>query len=212
MTRSRPAGCSTTSGCAVASSHTWADLADPEAVARAAGALAELGSPRMIVSRRVRSSTSDAGRRVRRSGSAAAAVAATARPAPRLPQPRHGDAPRSTGRPVIDRLAGPARRRRSTSRSTSSGWSSAAPTRRRSSRGSASGSCRSTSRTASTCRRSAYADEPFVNVPGRRRAWSIRRPPSPRPRPCRRSNGSSSSSTTSRGRPIDAVAAEPRRT
>jgi sugar phosphate isomerase/epimerase len=35
---------------AIVSSHTWADVADPDAVARAAEALAELGSGRMIVS------------------------------------------------------------------------------------------------------------------------------------------------------------------
>ncbi len=34
----------------IASSHTWADVADPDAVARAADALAALGSGRMIVS------------------------------------------------------------------------------------------------------------------------------------------------------------------
>ena len=37
-------------GLAIASSHTWADVADADAVARAAAALAELGSSRMIVS------------------------------------------------------------------------------------------------------------------------------------------------------------------
>ena len=37
-------------GLAIASSHTWADVADADSVARAAGALAELGSRRMIFS------------------------------------------------------------------------------------------------------------------------------------------------------------------
>ena len=37
-------------GLAVASAHTWADVDDPDAVARAADALAELGASRMIVS------------------------------------------------------------------------------------------------------------------------------------------------------------------
>ena len=37
-------------GLAIASSHTWADVADRDALARAAEALAELGSGRMIVS------------------------------------------------------------------------------------------------------------------------------------------------------------------
>ena len=37
-------------GLAIASSHTWADVADADSVARAATALAELGSGRMIVS------------------------------------------------------------------------------------------------------------------------------------------------------------------
>ena len=35
---------------AVTSSHTWSDLSDQEALARAAASIAELGSPRMIVS------------------------------------------------------------------------------------------------------------------------------------------------------------------
>jgi sugar phosphate isomerase/epimerase len=36
-------------GLAVTSSHTWADLGDPDAFARAAGAIAELGSPRIVI-------------------------------------------------------------------------------------------------------------------------------------------------------------------
>ncbi len=39
-------------GLAVTSSHTWADLADPMAFARAAAAIAELGSPRVVVTPR----------------------------------------------------------------------------------------------------------------------------------------------------------------
>jgi sugar phosphate isomerase/epimerase len=38
-------------GLAIVSAHSWADVADREAVARAAGALAELGASRMIVSK-----------------------------------------------------------------------------------------------------------------------------------------------------------------
>jgi sugar phosphate isomerase/epimerase len=39
-------------GLAVTSTHTWADLADPEAFARAASAIAELGSRRVVVTPR----------------------------------------------------------------------------------------------------------------------------------------------------------------
>jgi sugar phosphate isomerase/epimerase len=40
-------------GLAVTSSHTWADLVDPAAFARTAAAIAELGSPRVVVTPRV---------------------------------------------------------------------------------------------------------------------------------------------------------------
>lgn len=56
---------------AVTSSHTWADLADPESFARAAVAIAEMGSRRIIVSPRVTETVEGVGATIDRVGLAA---------------------------------------------------------------------------------------------------------------------------------------------
>lgn len=63
-------------GLAVTSSHTWADLADPAAFGRAAAAIAELGAPRVVVTPRALATLDGVSALVDQVGSAAAAAGA----------------------------------------------------------------------------------------------------------------------------------------
>ena len=90
-------------GLAITSSHTWADIDDPEALARAAAAVAELGSSRMIVSPSGLSSRAAVDSAV---DSIVAAGDVAARHGLRLGVHNHSDEMAVLdGMPVIDRLA-----------------------------------------------------------------------------------------------------------
>lgn len=88
---------------AVTSSHTWADLADPESFARAAVAIAELGSRRIIVSPRVTETLEGVGETIDLVG-----VAADVARSHGLRLGFHNHTAEMTvieGSPIIDRLA-----------------------------------------------------------------------------------------------------------
>jgi sugar phosphate isomerase/epimerase len=90
-------------GLAITSSHTWADIDDPEALARAAAAIAELESARMIVSPSGLSSRTAVDSVI---DSIAAAGDVAARHGLRLGVHNHSDEMAVLdGMPVIDRLA-----------------------------------------------------------------------------------------------------------
>jgi sugar phosphate isomerase/epimerase len=88
---------------AVTSSHTWADLVDPEAFARAATAIAELGSRRIVVSPRVVETAEGVDETVERVGAAADIARSQGL---RLAFHNHtAEMAVVDGSPIIDRLA-----------------------------------------------------------------------------------------------------------
>jgi sugar phosphate isomerase/epimerase len=88
---------------AVTSSHTWGDLADPEAFTRAATAIAELGSRRIVVSPRVAATIGGVGEAVERVGAAADIAQSQGL---RLAFHNHtAEMAVVDGSPIIDRLA-----------------------------------------------------------------------------------------------------------
>jgi sugar phosphate isomerase/epimerase len=90
-------------GLAITSSHTWADLADREALSRAMAALAELGSPRAVVAPRAVATPDGVDALVDQVGAAARVAASHGL---RLAYHNHdGELADVEGTPVIDRLA-----------------------------------------------------------------------------------------------------------
>jgi sugar phosphate isomerase/epimerase len=87
---------------AVTSSHTWADLDDREALAKALGALAELGSPRVVVTPRAVATGDGVDALIERVGAAARVAASHGL---RLAYHNHDTEMADVdGTPVIDRL------------------------------------------------------------------------------------------------------------
>ena len=90
-------------GLAITSSHTWADLADHEALSRALAALAELGSPRAIVAPRADATLDGVDALIDQVGAAARVAASHGL---RLAYHNHdAELTDVDGTPMIDRLA-----------------------------------------------------------------------------------------------------------